>query len=76
MGAILPAAAEIMMEWAEGIDFGNFSKTSSRSGDFVQLCRRSVDILRQLQAAADHDRNEKLETAIQSIDRGVVQTRF
>jgi superfamily II RNA helicase len=77
VGAILPAAAEIMMEWAEGIDFWELLKDLPLDpGDFVQLCRRSVDILRQLQSAADHDLNEKLETAIQSIDRGVAQTRF
>lgn len=77
IGVILPAAAEIVMEWTQGVKIQELLKDLPLDpGDFVQLCRRSVDILRQLQSVGDQDLNQKLEEAISTIDRGVVQTRF
>lgn len=75
--SINPAASRPVSLWADGADIGDLLKdTGAAPGDFVQLCRRAVDILRQLHSVSENPLQAKLDSAIQKVDRGVVQVRF
>ncbi len=75
--SINPAASHPVYLWADGADIGDLLKeTGAAPGDFVQLCRRTIDILRQLHSVSENPLRTKLEQAIHKVDRGVVQVRF
>jgi superfamily II RNA helicase len=65
----------IMEAWSSGEDFFEIVKNTGISeGDFVNLCRRTSDLLRQIKSACRSDicLRQKLDKCLFRIDRGMV----
>ena len=65
----------IMEAWSSGEDFFEIVKNTGISeGDFVNLCRRTSDLLRQIKSACRSDicLKQKLDKCLFRIDRGMV----
>jgi len=64
-----------MEAWSRGEDFFKIvENTGISEGDFVNLCRRTSDLLRQIGGAYKGDirLKEKLDKCLSKIDRGMV----
>ncbi len=65
----------VMEAWSRGEDFFKIvENTGISEGDFVNLCRRTSDLLRQIGGAYKGDirLKEKLDKCLSKIDRGMV----
>lgn len=70
-------AANLVMEWFSGVQLNKLLKDSPiAAGDFVQLCRRSIDVLRQILVLAPPKLANNINSAISKIDRDLVKVRF
>lgn len=72
----LNSVCGIMYSWSSGEDmFEIVEKTKMSEGDFVSLCRRTVDLLKQIRNAVPDDRilKDKLNRCIAKIDRDIVK---
>ncbi len=70
------AAAVPMGLWAKQKPLDQvLQKGSLEAGDFVQLARRSMDLLRQLERAAPAAVSQRAAQAIEALDRDVVRVR-
>lgn len=66
----------IMQHWSAGGDFFEITDAAGMpEGDFVSLCRRTVDLLRQLKNAVADDAalQKKLKACMGKIDRDIVK---
>ncbi|MGI5840218.1 MAG: DEAD/DEAH box helicase [bacterium] len=73
--SFLPAACGVVHAWSAGEDFfGLTVKAGVPEGDFVALCRRVIDLLRQLRTVTAEDRalQEKLRLCMDKMDRGII----
>lgn len=73
--SFLPAACGIVHAWSTGEDFFNLTaKAGMPEGDFVALCRRVIDLLRQLRTVTAEDRalQDKLRLCMDKMDRGII----
>lgn len=71
----LPAPCGIVYAWSSGEDFFNLTaKAGMPEGDFVALCRRVIDLLRQLRTVTAEDRalQDKLRLCMDKMDRGII----
>lgn len=77
VATITPVAAHPVMAWVKGESLEDILKQFPLDpGDFVQLCRRAIDLLRQIQSAAPAPLGAKAKQAVTLIDKGVVQVKF
>lgn len=75
---VFPPVAKQVTMWAEGADLtAVLQDTPLQAGDLVALCRQVIDLLRQMErVAADINLQEKLQRAIDAVDRDVVQVHI
>lgn len=66
-----PGFGRTAFDWASGAGFDDLTSMTLAPGDFVRVSRQLVDLLRQLRDAASEIR-EEADTALRSVDRGVV----
>lgn len=72
-----PPAANLIFQWILGTKLKELLKHHPiEPGDFVQLCRRTIDVLRQLLVLSPPKLANNIETAITKIDRDIVSVRF
>ncbi|NLM25041.1 MAG: DEAD/DEAH box helicase [Firmicutes bacterium] len=72
-----PAAANLVAQWVSDLKLDTLLKAYPiEPGDFIQLCRRAIDVLRQIQVLAMPKLGDTISTAISKIDRGLVKVRF
>lgn len=71
--------AEVVSRWCAGSDLRGLERELGvEAGDVVSLCRRSIDLLRQMaKAAAGKDLLvARLQEALHAVDRGVVRVHL
>lgn len=75
---IEPRVAPLLEAWASGQSLEDVLQLGTlESGDFVTLCRQSIDLLRQIaQSAPDPSLLERVHESIALIDRDIVAAAF
>ena len=71
----VPGVCGIMEAWSRGGDLFEITKTCSTSeGDFVNICRRTSDLLRQIKNlfSGDFILQNKISNCLLRVDRGMV----
>lgn len=77
--SVQPQIGEVVADWARGVSMRNLTKHYPLSeGDFVNVCRRTIDLARQIISAyrANPELSDKLRLCIQKLDRDVVKVHL
>ncbi len=77
--SLQPQIGQVAADWARGTAMRNILKQYPISeGDFVSVCRKAIDLARQIQAAypSSPQLRQKLTQCISKLDRDVVQVHL